>query len=98
MGEEGAMFKNMISYCSECTNTVYWDFHFKPWILKSADPKAATCKNSGCKLVVLNMPEDGCDFGKYSLIRLALIESGFSEESTDIAVDALSAGFEAKAA
>jgi hypothetical protein len=92
------MFKNAISYCSQCTNTLYWDAEYKPWMLKTADSEVKTCRKSGCTLVITNIAEEGCNCGKYSLIRLALIQAGLSEESADIALEALSVGYEAKAA
>jgi hypothetical protein len=92
------MFKNAVSHCPQCTNTLYWDDQYRPWLLKSAIGNTPACQKTGCTLVVTNIAEEGCNSGKYSLIRLALIQSGISEESTDIALEALSIGYEAKAA
>lgn len=92
------MFKNAVSFCSQCTHTLFWDADYKPWLLKAASGKEKACEESGCTLVLTNIAEGGCNYSKYSLIRMALMESGLSEESTDIALEALSVGYEAKAA
>lgn len=92
------MFKNAVSHCPQCTNTLYWDDNYKPWLLKSATPNTVACQKTGCTLVITNIAEGGCNSSNYSLTRMALIQSGISEESADIALDALSIGYEAKAA
>lgn len=92
------MFKNAVSYCSQCTSTLFWDADHKPWMIKSGSEKEKACKESGCTLVITNIAEGGCNYENYSLIRMALMESGLSEINTDIALEALSVGHEAKAA
>ncbi len=85
-------WSNIISYCTRCGSTLFWDELARPHVLKLGNNDKVICIDVGCNPVLINVPPKCCDIAEMNLVRLALIRLGVPDEDAKSAAIVLNKG------
>ncbi len=92
------MLKSTMTYCTRCRSMLYWDDLSRPFLLKLGNKELRECLTTGCSLLFTGVPEEFRASGQLDLLRLALLQTGVSEEDASTAIEIFGIGHEAQAA
>ncbi|MCI0414235.1 hypothetical protein L0222_15760 [bacterium] len=85
-------WRNVISYCTQCGSTLFWDELARPHVLKNGNNDNVVCPRVGCNPVLINVPPKCCDIAEMNLVRFALLRLGVPDEDAKSAAILLNKG------